>query len=89
VPVPLKVYDETIEVLRSSIEKAKLGFTDKQKAIKNLTLVAQSLEKGFEPDADSFDKVITHERSDSYKYGGRTVFGLAQPPKCDEQLSLF
>ena len=26
-PVPLKVYDETIQVLKTSIEKAKLGMT--------------------------------------------------------------
>ncbi len=88
-PVPLKVYDETIEVLRSSIEKAKLGFTDKQKAIRNLSLVSQNLEKGFQPDVDSFEKIITRERSESYKYGGRTVFGKAQPPEKTEQLSLF
>ncbi len=88
-PVPLKVYDKTIDVLRSAIEKAKLGFTDKQKAIKNLTVAAQSLENGFQPDADSFDKIVTHERSESYKYGGMTVFGKAKPPERNPQLSLF
>lgn len=86
-PVPLKVYDETIEVLKTSIEKAKLGNTDKQTAIKNLSLAAQALEKGFEPDEGSFDKLITRERNDSYKYGGRTVFGKEQPPVA--QLTLF
>jgi uncharacterized protein len=85
-PVPLNVYDETINVLRTSIEKAKLGFTDKQKAIKNLTHVAQNLEKNFEPDKDSFEKLAARERKDSYKYGGRTVFGKAMPLS---QLSLF
>lgn len=86
-PVPLKVYDETINVLQTSIEKAKLGHTDKQKAIKNLTIAAQSLEKKFEPDTDLFDKVITRERNESYKYGGRTVFGKAKQPTT--QLRLF
>lgn len=85
-PVPLKVYDETINVLQNSIEKAKLGDKDKQQAIKNLTLAAQSLEKGFEPDPDSFEKLVGRERNESYKYGGRTVFGKVEPPK---QLSLF
>jgi hypothetical protein len=44
------------------------------------------MEKGFEPDAASFDNVISHERKTSHKYGGRTVFGKAKPP--GDQLTL-
>ena len=88
-PVPTKVYDETINILRTSVEKAKLGDTDKQQAIKNLTIAAQQMEKGFEPDANAFNRVIAKERAESYKYGGRTVFGKAKPPKDDGQLNLF
>jgi hypothetical protein len=44
-PVPVKVYDETIETLRTAIDKAKLGNTDKQQAIKALTNVAQASRK--------------------------------------------
>jgi hypothetical protein len=87
-PVPLNVYDQTINILQQSVEKAKIGETDRQKAIKSLTMVAQQLEKGFEPKADAFDKVIEKERAESWKYGGKTVFGDAKPPK-DEQLKLF
>jgi hypothetical protein len=88
-PVPTKVYDETIHILRTSVEKAKLGNTDKQQAIKNLTIAAQQMEKGFEPDANAFNRVIAKERAESYKHGGRTVFGKAKPPKDDGQLNLF
>jgi hypothetical protein len=88
-PVPTKVYDETISILQTSIEKAKLGNSDKHQAIKNLTLAAQQMEKGFEPDSTAFDRVIAKERAESYKYGGRTVFGKAKPPKDDGQLNLF
>ncbi len=88
-PVPLKTYDETINILQHSVEKAKIGNADKQEAIKNLTLIAQRMEKDFQPDENLFDKVIERERSESYKYGGRTVFGKAKPPKDDTQLSLF
>lgn len=38
--------------------------------------------------AASFDKVIEKERQDSYKYGGRTVFGKAEAP-INLQLQLF
>jgi hypothetical protein len=88
-PVPTKVYDETINILKTSVEKAKIGDADKQAAIKNLTVVAQRMEKDFEPDAGAFDKVIAQERAESYKHGGRTVFGKAKPPADKDQLKLF
>lgn len=87
-PVPTKTYDETIHVLRTALEKAKLGNMDKQDAIKNLTLAAQMMEKSFVPNAN-FYKVIEQERRESYKYGGRTIFGKAKPPKNAGQLNLF
>jgi hypothetical protein len=88
-PVPTKVYDETINILKTSVEKAKIGDADKQAAIKNLTIVAQRMEKDFEPDPGAFDKVIAQERAESYKHGGRTVFGKAKPPADKDQLKLF
>jgi len=89
-PVPTKVYDETIEVLKRGIEKAKMGHTDKQEAIKSLHKIAANMEKDFVPN-NSFNELIAKERADSYKYGGRTVFGKAQPPKKEQgrQLDLF
>lgn len=89
-PVPTKVYDETIQVLQNAVEKAKLGHPDKQQAIKNLSYVTQLMEESFQPDPESFDKIIQKERRDSYQFGGRTVFGKAKPPKGDQaQLNLF
>jgi hypothetical protein len=89
-PVPLKVYDETIGVLRHSIEKAKVGMTEKKKAIQQLTVIAQNVEKSFVP-RPFFDDILIKERADSYKYNGMTVFGKAQPPKqkSGQQLKLF
>jgi hypothetical protein len=87
-PVPTKTYDQTIDVLRKAVDRAKIGVTDKNEAIKNLTLAAQAIEKNFMPNAN-FYKVIEKERNESYKYGGRTVFGKAKPPKKNIQLDLF
>jgi hypothetical protein len=89
-PVPLKVYDETINVLKTSVDKAKIGLSDKQKAIQQLSMLAQRIEKDFEP-RPFFDEVVQKERNESYKHGGMTVFGKAQPPKKKgpEQLKLF
>lgn len=87
-PVPTKVYDETINTLKTAVEKAKLGQSDKQEAIKSLSVLAARAEKDFHPNAD-LQAVIEQERQDSWKYGGRTVFGKAQPPVKNEQLRLW
>lgn len=89
-PVPLKVYDETIGVLRTSIEKAKLGMTERQKALQQLSVLAQQVEKSFAP-KPFFNDVLTKERKDSNKYGGMTVMGKAKPPTSiqHQQLNLF
>lgn len=88
-PVPTKVYDETINILQTSVEKAKIGDTDKKEAIKNLSMASQIIEQSFVPDEDLFEKAILRERENSWKYGGRTIFGKEKPPKDDGQLRLF
>jgi hypothetical protein len=85
-PVPLKVYDETINILQTAVHKAKLGNSDKQEAIKKLSEIARKAETDFTPNAN-FDQVIQKERNDSWRYGGRTVFGRSKPPS--GQLKLF
>ncbi|MFI5162569.1 MAG: DUF763 domain-containing protein [Sphingobacteriales bacterium] len=86
-PVPTKVYDETLGALQTAIHKAKLGNSEKIEAIKRLHTIAERAEKDFIPNAD-FDKVIEKERANSWKYGGRTVFGRAKSP-VEMQLKLF
>lgn len=73
-PVPTKVYDETIAVLQNAVQKAKIGETDKAVAIKKLHEISARVEKDFIPN-DNFDALIEKERNESWKYGGRTVFG--------------
>lgn len=86
-PVPINVYDETISTLQNAVQKAKLGQSEKQQAIKKLSELAQKAETDFIPNSN-FDQVIEKERNDSWRYGGRTVFGKAKP-KVDQQLKLF
>jgi hypothetical protein len=75
-PVPLKVYDKTIAVLRHAIDQAKLGNDDKLSAIKKLDDASRRLERldGDEIDVAAF---FEEERRASYKLGGRTVKGWA------------
>lgn len=77
-PVPIRVYDETIETLTNAVEKAKLGDTDKQEAIKKISLLAQKAERDFTPQ-DNLEALLHKEREDAWKYGGRTIHGLAKP----------
>ena len=79
-PVPVKVFDETISTLQTAINKAKIGNSDKMHAIKKLSEISMDAEKNFTPN-ENFDALIQKERNESYKYGGRTVFGKAKPPK--------
>lgn len=78
-PVPTKVYDETIQILRTSVNKAKIGYYDKQRAIKSIGKIVENIEKNFTPNTN-FDKVIDKEWAESHKYGGRTVLGKIPPP---------
>lgn len=71
-PVPLKIYDESIRVLRDSIEKSKLGYKDKSDCIKRLHQTAQNIEKYCDPQVD-FDKAIEYEKSHSKEWDGKTI----------------
>lgn len=71
-PVPLKVYDESIRVLRDSIEKSRLGYNEKSDCLRRLHQTALSIEKNCEPQAD-FEATLKHEKEHSKEWGGRTV----------------
>jgi len=86
-PVPINVYDETIEILSKAVQQAKIGHSDKHQAIHQLSIISRNLEKDFVPN-DNFEALIEKERRDSWKYGGKTIFGDAKPIKA-QQLSLF
>lgn len=86
-PVPTRVYDETIGILQNAVQKAKLGHAEKNDVIRKLHQIAARAEDDFTPNSN-FDALIQKERSESWKHGGKTVFGDAKPPK-NNQLKLF
>ena len=72
-PVPLRVYDETIRVLKSAVRNAKLGRDEELCALQRLDRQARRLERhAFAP---SVEALISEERARSHSYGGRSVFG--------------
>jgi hypothetical protein len=88
-PVPLKTYDQSLSVLRRSLEQAKLGHTEKLDGFKRLDGFVRRIEEGSSPKAD-FAEVIEHERRISRSLDGRTVFDDRRKPAIrDKQLELF
>ena len=87
-PVPLKTYDETITILRDSIEKAKVGETERVDGLRRLDRFVRAVERRSTPCAD-FHNVVRHEKAISDSLGGRTVSSRTGPRKKEQQLSLF
>ena len=86
IPVPTKIYDEVIVSLKDALDKAKIGRSDKIKAIGKLSEMSRKAEENFEPNED-LEAVIKNEKRNAYKYGGRTIQGFSRPP--ETQLRLF
>jgi hypothetical protein len=76
-PVPLKVYDETIRVLKSAVQKARLGNEEELRALKRLDDQARQLERF--ASGPSVQEVIGQEYERSHSYGGRSIFGWEPP----------
>jgi uncharacterized protein len=76
-PVPLRIYDETIRVLKTAVEKAKLGREEELGALKRLDDQARRLERA--ASGPPFDAVVSNEFERSPDYAGRSVFGWEQP----------
>ena len=72
-PVPVKVYDETIRVLKSAVQKAKLGQDEALAALQRLDREARRLERV--ASGPTVEGLIAQERERSHDYGGRSVFG--------------
>jgi len=77
-PVPVRVYDETIRVLKSAVQKAKLGQQEELFALKRLDDQARQLER--HAAGPTVEEHIRQERAKSHSYGGRSVFGDEPPP---------
>jgi hypothetical protein len=83
------VYDETIDVLRRSLDAARLGHSDKLDGMKRLDRFTRAIEERRRPRAD-VGAAISHEREISPSLGGRTVFDdRSRPRRPRGQLALF
>lgn len=72
-PVPLKVYDETISVMRSAVRKGRLGRDEELQALRRLDDQSRQLERYVTgPD---LKEIVAGEFTNSALFGGRSVFG--------------
>jgi hypothetical protein len=80
-PVPTKVYDHTIAVMKSAVVKAKLGREEELAAIRRLDAQARRLEAS--ATGPSVEAIIAEERTRSHEYGGRSIFGWELPVEAE------
>ncbi len=78
-PVPLRVYHQTIQVLKSAVRNAKLGREEELAALKRLDDQVRLVDR--HTSAPFVDALIAEERRLSYSYAGRSVFGWEFPPR--------
>ena len=72
-----RVYDETIRVLKSAVGNARFGREEELRALKRLDEQARLLEH--HASGPYVEGLIAQEKERSHLYGGRSVFGWAQP----------
>ncbi|TIS46094.1 DUF763 domain-containing protein [Mesorhizobium sp.] len=77
-PVPLKVYDETIAVLKSAVSKAKLGRDEELQALRRLDGESRRMERYVT--GPSLNEIVAGEMDQAHLLGGRSVFGWEPPP---------
>ena len=90
-PVPLATYDESLAVMRRSVEAARLGDAEKMDGMARLDRFVRAVEARQAPEAD-FEGTLRHEHQMSRSLNGRTVFDEAPRRRRREgrrQLGLF
>ncbi|MES2450354.1 MAG: DUF763 domain-containing protein [Pseudomonadota bacterium] len=81
-PVPIKVFDRTIAVMKDAVGKAKLGNEEKLAAIRRLDAQARAMER--HATGPTLPDFVVEEFRNSHDYGGRSVFGW-EPPVAGER----
>jgi hypothetical protein len=71
-PVPLNIYDESIDVLRRSLDAAKVDGGDKLEGFRRLNKFVERVETDLRPTVD-LPSLVAHEMALSPALGGRSV----------------
>jgi uncharacterized protein len=89
-PVPLKTYDESLNLLRGALDSAKVGDIEKIDGFRRLDRFTRAVEKRYETTAH-LEELIAHENAISPSLDGRSVFDdkPARKRPAEKQLQLF
>lgn len=90
-PVPLKTYDQAIDVLQTSLDASKLDGREKLEGFRRLHQFVETVERRMQPAAD-LPALIAHEVAISPSLGGRTVADDRRTPnqgRGPAQMDLF
>ena len=71
--VPLKTYDASLDFLRNSLDRARVGDREKLDGFRRLDRFVRNVETRLSPEAN-FDALIAHEKAISASLDGRSVF---------------
>ena len=78
-PVPTRVYDQTITIMKDAVSRARLGNDERLAALARLDQQARALETS--ATGPSLPAFTAGERHRSHGLGGRSVFGWEPDPK--------
>jgi hypothetical protein len=90
-PVPLKTYDESIDVLRRSLDASKIGGGEKSDGFRRLHQFVESVQANLQPEAE-LRSLVAHETALSPSLDGKSVLPDKKRPKQtpeSAQLRLF
>jgi uncharacterized protein len=87
-PVPLKTFDESIAVLRRSLDTARVDGGNKIQSFRRLDRFVRTVEERMHPEAD-VKAVVDHELAISSSLGGRSVYDDRPISRRKGQMSLF
>ena len=87
-PVPLRVYDQTIRVLKDAVARARLGEDERLGALRRLDDHARLIDAAAVPTAGDLGRWMAAERGAKAELGGRTVADDRTPRRRTRQLSL-
>ena len=88
-PVPLRVYDQTIQVLKDAVARARLGQDERLGALRRLDDHARLIDAAAVPSARDLGRWMAAERAAKTELGGRTVADDDRKPRRQtRQLSL-
>lgn len=79
-PVPLKVYDETLQYLGRSVSRSRVDESEKRDSLKRLHQLQLRIESLGNIEADP-EQVMDWDRRHSAEFGGRTVGAVAGAPR--------